>query len=1267
MKKALFKTMALVVVFVLAISLTGFTALAEDTNTADGSTIIENQEPAPSESPAPEESPAPSESPAPEESPAPSESPAPTDEVPGGDLLMGSMELGLMTYGGDWNTIDYHSNGGNNSPSDSNYADGALATIKGPESMYRTGYAFVTWNTKENGSGTNYSPGYSFQIYNDLDLYAQWTPAYSVTYNNNGGSGSQTDPNSPYIPASTVTVLDKGTMSRSGKVFTGWNTKSNGTGTGYQPGATFNITSNRTLYAQWADAVTVTYNANGGTGSQSDNANPHAKGSSVTVMGQGTINKNGNAFKNWNTQSDGSGTSYNPGDTFTIMGDTTLYAQFVCDDNTLDLYVYYGGPAPQNPPLLVHFTFTGLTAANITTLQSNSNWSAFLTNLDGMVAENISPYALLDASQYYGNGNIGLEPGATDCSYIVKIYLKDAGVFNVTYNANGGINAPTDPNSPYVSGGTVTVLGPGSMTYAGHTFTGWNTAANGSGTAYDPGDTFTISADTTLYAQWEEDVTYTVTYDANGGTGSQTDPNSPYASGATVTVLGQGTMANIGYDFAGWDTAADGSGTPYGEGATFNIAGNTTLYAQWTIKTYTVTYDANGGTGSQSDPSSPYDSGSLVTVLGQGTMDKDEYDFAGWNTAADGSGTSYAESATFNIAENTTLYAQWEIQTFTIDTSVSHGTITPDATVDYGTNKTINYSPNTGYHLVSVIVDAGTAGEMDVTATNPASYTFTNVMANHTIAVVYAINTYTIDTTAIGSGTIDPDQIVNYNANKTIHFSPNTGYHVSSINVDGTTLGPVATAIYAAAGQYTFTHVKADHTITVTFAINQYFIVSAAVNGTIDPGFPGTLVDYGSDQTFNYSPDPGYHLAYLWVDGNLKDINTYPDSYTFANVTHAHIILAVFEINTYDITTSVTNGTIDPSTTVEHGDDVTINYSPDAGYHLDSLLIDGSPVDITLYPASYTFNDVDDDHTIEANFVSNTYTIDTSATGSGTIDPDVTVDYGNDVTINYAPSTGYHVFSVTVDGSPVDVGTYPGSYTFSAVDADHTISVVFAIISYRVEFLDFDGTSLNVQWVHYGAGATAPGAPARPGFTFAGWDKAFNHITGSLTVTALYTPIPIVPAGPVAPAPAPTVIPEASAPAAAPSVEPEATPAPEVIIEEQLPEAAPGIAWALLNLLLAIATAVMAIVLVVGYFTRRKNDDRYNVKKRGVARLLSLIPGIGGIIVFLLTEPWWVPHIVFTDVWTWLMIVIFAAQIVVAIFAHKKREEKDDGSAPAQA
>jgi hypothetical protein len=95
----------------------------------------------------------------------------------------------------------------------------------------------------------------------------------------------------------------------------------------------------------------------------------------------------------------------------------------------------------------------------------------------------------------------------------------------------------------------------------------------------------------------EHTSSYTLTYDANGGTGAQSDSNSPYVSGSTVTVLGAGTMAQTGYTFTGWNTVAIGGGTPYAQGATFSITANTTLYAQWLINSYATWADDNHVTG----------------------------------------------------------------------------------------------------------------------------------------------------------------------------------------------------------------------------------------------------------------------------------------------------------------------------------------------------------------------------------------------------------------------------------------------------------------------------------------------------------------------------------------------------------------------------------------------------------------------------------------------------------------------------------------------
>ena len=144
-----------------------------------------------------------------------------------------------------------------------------------------------------------------------------------------------------------------------------------------------------------------------------------------------------------------------------------------------------------------------------------------------------------------------------------------------------------------------------------------------------------------------------VNFDANGGTGSMDAENA-----STPTALTSNAFTKSGYTFAGWNKASDGSGASYADGATYPFALGTTLYAQWTVAIVSVdaTFDANGGTGSMSAQSA-----STPTALTPNGFTKSGYTFAGWNTAANGSGTSYADGATFPFSLGTTLYAQWTL------------------------------------------------------------------------------------------------------------------------------------------------------------------------------------------------------------------------------------------------------------------------------------------------------------------------------------------------------------------------------------------------------------------------------------------------------------------------------------------------------------------------------------------------------------------------------------------------------------------------------
>lgn len=161
---------------------------------------------------------------------------------------------------------------------------------------------------------------------------------------------------------------------------------------------------------------------------------------------------------------------------------------------------------------------------------------------------------------------------------------------------------------------------------------------------------------------------YTITYNANDGTGA---PSAQTKVEGTTLTLSSTTPTRTGYTFNSWNTRANGSGTSYAPGATYAIDGNATLYAQWTINTYTITYNANEGTGAPANQTKTY--GTDLT-LSATVPTRAGYTFTGWNTAANGSGTSYAAGGTYSANEAATLYAQWTLTTYTVSFDANGGT-----------------------------------------------------------------------------------------------------------------------------------------------------------------------------------------------------------------------------------------------------------------------------------------------------------------------------------------------------------------------------------------------------------------------------------------------------------------------------------------------------------------------------------------------------------------------------------------------------------------
>jgi uncharacterized repeat protein (TIGR02543 family) len=172
--------------------------------------------------------------------------------------------------------------------------------------------------------------------------------------------------------------------------------------------------------------------------------------------------------------------------------------------------------------------------------------------------------------------------------------------------------------------------------------------------------------------------TVTLTYDPQGGSGEPGDQSGDAASDVTVSTT---EPTRAGYTFTGWNTAADGTGTSYSGDDTYTLpnSGTDTLYAQWQINTVGLTYDPQGGSGEPGDQSG--DAASDVTVSTTEPT-RAGYSFTGWNTAADGTGTSYAGDDTYTLPNSgtDTLYAQWQPVTTTTTTAPPTTTTAPPTT-----------------------------------------------------------------------------------------------------------------------------------------------------------------------------------------------------------------------------------------------------------------------------------------------------------------------------------------------------------------------------------------------------------------------------------------------------------------------------------------------------------------------------------------------------------------------------------------------------------
>src|SRR5512143_106892 len=382
-------------------------------------------------------------------------------------------------------------------------------------------------------------------------------------------------------------------------------------------------------------------------------------------------------------------------------------------------------------------------------------------------------------------------------------------------------------------------------------------------------------------------------------------------------------------------------------------------------------------------------------------------------------------------------------------TAGPNGSITPSCalTVATGGNRTFTIMPDAGYRVADVLVDGVSAGAL-------TSYTFTNVQTDHTISATFTLDVYTVTATADVNGSITPSgtMTVNKGDSPTYTITPDAGYDVQSVIVDGVNKGAVTS--------YAFASIAANHTINAYFKVKTFTItVSAGTGGNITWPLGTTTLNIGTTQTSTITPTAGYHILDVQVDGvSVGAVGTY----TFTNVTNNHTIAATFEANpSYTITTSAgANGTLSPlgNVSVVGGTKKTFTITPNAGYRVADVLVDGVSAGALT---SYTFSNVQTDHTISATFTLDVYTVTATADVNGSITPSgtMTVNKGDSPTYTITPDAGYDVQSVIVDG--VNKGTVT-SYAFASIAANHTINAYFKVKTFTITVSA--GTGGNITW-----------------------------------------------------------------------------------------------------------------------------------------------------------------------------------------------------------
>ena len=404
-------------------------------------------------------------------------------------------------------------------------------------------------------------------------------------------------------------------------------------------------------------------------------------GSNVYINSATPVKK-GCKFLGWNTKEDGSGKIYQPGDLYDVNqdgGNVTLYAQWEKEKYTATVKLNGGSYNGSTKDFTIS-KYPGEEISVGAPTRSKHNFAGYkltMDNNDGDAPTSVTQ----SASGFKGimqMGNFTLNAQWTPWKHTVRY---DA-------NAKNDTSVKGIPASQSKTANVDIKLSSGVPTRNGYTFLGWNTQADGNGTAYAAGATYTHDQDggtVTLYAKWTA-WKHTVTYDKNVPANSKkTDVKNMPGNQTKIydqnLTLQSNVPTRIGYTFVKWTTNKDGTGTAYQPGSQYSYnrdsdGGTVTLYAVWTPWKYTVRYDKNvpANSSSQTVSNMPADQTKTEEVnltLSSNKPSRNGYIFNGWQAQINGKAVDYQPGATLSYDPDAkgsviTLKAKWTAWKHTI-------------------------------------------------------------------------------------------------------------------------------------------------------------------------------------------------------------------------------------------------------------------------------------------------------------------------------------------------------------------------------------------------------------------------------------------------------------------------------------------------------------------------------------------------------------------------------------------------------------------------